>query len=1235
MDVATLGIRIDASGATNDLRAFGAEAERTAAKSAVLETVVKRAAGAFAAWKVVEHAQEVLGLGARYQTLGVVMNVVGANAGKSAAEMAGFQAGLQKTGISMIESRNNLARMAQAHLDLAQSQKLARVAQDAAVIGNLNSSDAFERLIHGIEAAEPMILRSIGINVGFEESYVKAAHAIGKNREELTEHEKTQIRANAVIESGTRIAGTYEAAMGTAGKQIKSTERYLEDVKVKVSEAFQPQFTAAVFAYANALKFAVEHADTIAQAIKGLLVVVEVGAIAFGSRWVNSILASNAAMIAMRTQVLAGNAVMLDSVQAQRGAAASAVQRAEAQRAASASTVTALQAERAAITEVQLAERQRLATSAARVNQAVPMGQLAPLGGAVVARDNAAVVFAMKERAAAQATLIAMSQRAAASDLELAAAANTLALAEARVAEAEAARGVVMARTTLVARAATAATGALSGAMALLGGPIGVAILAAIAINAALDHYLDSSLKAAEQTEAQSAATDEALRKAHARAAAEKKEADQITETQRKFAALKEERTQELDKLTALNAAHDQSTSALKALEIRYDAMIQKAKDAKEHKGKELVALNALTDGIARQKIAAEELAAAQQRHDQIRDTGHSTDSAIRTAEQELSLVGQTAEAAERKRIQYDAVNRTMEAQFTLSKSLEHADANQAAAALDIYDNTLLAIRAATDLAQAQRDVRDSQATDAIHEQRDAYELETKALLSGALARKGYKIDLDAEIAAIRARNTMAGAALDDRLREIELLRQAKQAHRGVSEAIEASEQAAKKGASETERVLKSSLSGFFNDIGMKGKDAFQSVWDSAKQGFYRMMADILATKAMEQIKGLLGGDSQSAPTKQVAAGAIMLNAAQLQVQAANAMLIAAGGSPMSSGGGAGAAAKAGMGTYAGIALASAGVGYGIGQATFSTSHGAAGNNARGGLGGAAAGAGIGFMIAGPMGAAVGAVAGFVGGIVGVGKASREAAKQMAEAVKQVALSMDALRATVKGDALAQGIAAIEADRAARAKAIEEAWSGGDANSDRVRWRTQQHKELNALEDERIRQLREEFALQQTRADEDLRVRTLRNQGQAHDADVLAKQLADQREYDAAVKAGRDENYLSLLKWNQGIEQSAVAMNAATASALNMVQGYRTQAVIFAAMAARSVFSGPPEYSGPSWKPVPSQPRTPNAPNAPVPFVIENVTVLDGQVIARSSKKVYKAQAQQKWGDESRWAETN
>ena len=68
-----------------------------------------------AAWyavsKVVGAVSGVVMAAARYETLGVVMRIVGNNAGYTGKQMEEFAKGLQKSGIAMTESRQVLTVM--------------------------------------------------------------------------------------------------------------------------------------------------------------------------------------------------------------------------------------------------------------------------------------------------------------------------------------------------------------------------------------------------------------------------------------------------------------------------------------------------------------------------------------------------------------------------------------------------------------------------------------------------------------------------------------------------------------------------------------------------------------------------------------------------------------------------------------------------------------------------------------------------------------------------------------------------------------------------------------------------------------------------------------------------------------------------------------------------------------------------------------------------------------------
>lgn len=222
--------------------------------------------GVWASWNVIKNVVvDSAALNARFETMGVVMNRVGFAAGYSATEMKEYELSLRRAGIAMIESREVLSRMAQAQLDLSKSSELARVAQDAAVIGGINSSEAFERMVQGIQSGQVEILRTIGINVNFQQSYDKLAKQLGVTSDSLTETQKATARMNAVLEYSTRIAGAYEDSMGTAGKQMTSMKRYLDDLKVKFGEVFNSTLTVAVFALSAGLKDANGEIDELAK----------------------------------------------------------------------------------------------------------------------------------------------------------------------------------------------------------------------------------------------------------------------------------------------------------------------------------------------------------------------------------------------------------------------------------------------------------------------------------------------------------------------------------------------------------------------------------------------------------------------------------------------------------------------------------------------------------------------------------------------------------------------------------------------------------------------------------------------------------------------------------------------------------------------------------------------------------------------------------------------------------
>ena len=185
-------------------------------------------------------------LAARTQTLGVVVNKLGENAGYTAKEMDALTQGVVDQGITLRHSRTAIAMMAQANIDLAKSSDLARLAQDAAVIANLNSSETFQRLIQVVQTGNIRMARHLGLVVDFQRAYMTFAKANNTTTDALTQQEKAQIRVTEVMRAGQAITGTYTAAMDTAGKKVLSLERHLEESSRIIGELFLPAFADAV-----------------------------------------------------------------------------------------------------------------------------------------------------------------------------------------------------------------------------------------------------------------------------------------------------------------------------------------------------------------------------------------------------------------------------------------------------------------------------------------------------------------------------------------------------------------------------------------------------------------------------------------------------------------------------------------------------------------------------------------------------------------------------------------------------------------------------------------------------------------------------------------------------------------------------------------------------------------------------------------------------------------------------
>ena len=198
----------------------------------------------------------------RTEVLDVAMKSVARASGYAVSALQEHRKAVMDMGIAEQEASQILTRFMQAQLDTADAAKLARVAQDAAVIAGMDSSQAAEQMTEAIAKQRPQLLSAFGMTRNLNAIYDDYSKTLGKTRAQLSEAEKKQAMLNYILKEGEKIAGTYEASMGVVGKQISSLPRYWHTLQNAIATPLAlPGLGVAVEGITNALKSATSWAE--------------------------------------------------------------------------------------------------------------------------------------------------------------------------------------------------------------------------------------------------------------------------------------------------------------------------------------------------------------------------------------------------------------------------------------------------------------------------------------------------------------------------------------------------------------------------------------------------------------------------------------------------------------------------------------------------------------------------------------------------------------------------------------------------------------------------------------------------------------------------------------------------------------------------------------------------------------------------------------------------------------
>jgi phage-related protein len=191
---------------------------------------------------------------ARVDELDIAMNAVGKSTGLGYQVIKDATLAIKANGIEMEIAQKSALKFAQNNLELGKAADLARVAQDLAVISGMNSSDTYNMLTHAVITGRSEVLKSVGIQKSAGQMYESFAKSIGKTTKQLTYQEKQQAVLSGAITEGAKVAGTYEAAMTSPGKVLRSFARVQNEIQVAIGNVLLKGFGPLIFSAYNLVK---------------------------------------------------------------------------------------------------------------------------------------------------------------------------------------------------------------------------------------------------------------------------------------------------------------------------------------------------------------------------------------------------------------------------------------------------------------------------------------------------------------------------------------------------------------------------------------------------------------------------------------------------------------------------------------------------------------------------------------------------------------------------------------------------------------------------------------------------------------------------------------------------------------------------------------------------------------------------------------------------------------------
>jgi hypothetical protein len=216
-----------------------------------LGSAIRGVAAAYASWEIFQKAKETVMFAANVEQADRALSVIANTMGRTSEEAMKYRDSLRDLGITTNSSTNAVAQFMKAGLPLDQLNKLGRAAQGAAISyqmmtgETISSSQALDKMIRALVTGNVVELHTLGINVMQRDVLRENKLATGEAATAVDSHQRHLLMFNEVLEKTQPLMLLYEKSMDLASKQISSSKRPVEELRLALGNLFLPELTVS------------------------------------------------------------------------------------------------------------------------------------------------------------------------------------------------------------------------------------------------------------------------------------------------------------------------------------------------------------------------------------------------------------------------------------------------------------------------------------------------------------------------------------------------------------------------------------------------------------------------------------------------------------------------------------------------------------------------------------------------------------------------------------------------------------------------------------------------------------------------------------------------------------------------------------------------------------------------------------------------------------------------------